>query len=274
MIAGDGDDLPVSALPVDGTFPTRHHAVGKTQHRRSRFRYGTRSCASSAASACWFARTRSSAPRSTTSRTWKARRRLSRCRAGALEGMQGRASTRSRWRPKIAPAAAVRRGLPGQEQERCRSTRPSTWCRRRRCASAKRANWDFFLQHSRIGSATSAQLGTGEGRAAAAAAVRILGRLRRLRRNAVPQAADAALRRSRADRQRHRLLVHLWRQSADDALCTNEEARTGWSNSLFEDNAEFGLGMRLRSDKQNEYARELVAAARDGSSAMNWSTAF
>jgi pyruvate-ferredoxin/flavodoxin oxidoreductase len=32
-----------------------------------------------------------------------------------------------------------------------------------------------------------------------------------------------------------------------------------WSNSLFEDNAEFGLGMRLAVDKQNEYARELVA---------------
>jgi pyruvate-ferredoxin/flavodoxin oxidoreductase len=31
-----------------------------------------------------------------------------------------------------------------------------------------------------------------------------------------------------------------------------------WSNSLFEDNAEFGLGMRLTIDKQNEFARELV----------------
>jgi len=31
-----------------------------------------------------------------------------------------------------------------------------------------------------------------------------------------------------------------------------------WSNSLFEDNAEFGLGMRLTIDKQNEYAREIV----------------
>ncbi|MBK5106569.1 MAG: pyruvate:ferredoxin (flavodoxin) oxidoreductase [Anaerolineales bacterium] len=31
-----------------------------------------------------------------------------------------------------------------------------------------------------------------------------------------------------------------------------------WSNSLFEDNAEFGLGMRLTVDKQQEYARELL----------------
>jgi pyruvate-ferredoxin/flavodoxin oxidoreductase len=31
-----------------------------------------------------------------------------------------------------------------------------------------------------------------------------------------------------------------------------------WSNSLFEDNAEFGLGMRLAVDKKADYARELV----------------
>ncbi len=32
-----------------------------------------------------------------------------------------------------------------------------------------------------------------------------------------------------------------------------------WSNSLFEDNAEFGLGMRLALDQQAEYARALVS---------------
>jgi len=36
-----------------------------------------------------------------------------------------------------------------------------------------------------------------------------------------------------------------------------------WSNSLFEDNAEFGLGMRLTLDKQSAYARELVIRLRD-----------
>ncbi|MFQ3566646.1 MAG: pyruvate:ferredoxin (flavodoxin) oxidoreductase [Aggregatilineales bacterium] len=33
-----------------------------------------------------------------------------------------------------------------------------------------------------------------------------------------------------------------------------------WSNSLFEDNAEFGLGIRVALDKQIEYARELLAS--------------
>jgi len=34
-----------------------------------------------------------------------------------------------------------------------------------------------------------------------------------------------------------------------------------WSNSLFEDAAEFGMGMRMTVEKQTEYARELLTAA-------------
>ncbi|WP_027147771.1 pyruvate:ferredoxin (flavodoxin) oxidoreductase [Methylobacter tundripaludum] len=44
----------------------------------------------------------------------------------------------------------------------------------------------------------------------------------------------------------------------------NAEGRgPAWSNSLFEDNAEFGLGMRIALDKQNEYAKELLASLRE-----------
>ncbi len=39
----------------------------------------------------------------------------------------------------------------------------------------------------------------------------------------------------------------------------NQGRGPAWANSLFEDNAEFGLGMRLTLDKQNEFARELIA---------------
>jgi pyruvate-ferredoxin/flavodoxin oxidoreductase len=38
----------------------------------------------------------------------------------------------------------------------------------------------------------------------------------------------------------------------------NENRGPAWSNSLFEDNAEFGLGFRLSIDKQKEFACELV----------------
>jgi pyruvate-ferredoxin/flavodoxin oxidoreductase len=42
--------------------------------------------------------------------------------------------------------------------------------------------------------------------------------------------------------------------------CQNADGRgPAWSNSLFEDNAEFGYGMRLAVDKQAEFARELLA---------------
>jgi len=40
--------------------------------------------------------------------------------------------------------------------------------------------------------------------------------------------------------------------------CNAEGRGPSWSNSLFEDNAEFGLGMRLAVDKQAEYGAELV----------------
>lgn len=44
----------------------------------------------------------------------------------------------------------------------------------------------------------------------------------------------------------------------------NAEGRgPAWSNSLFEDNAEFGLGMRVAIDKQAEHAAELLASLRE-----------
>src|SRR6266542_3407688 len=45
---------------------------------------------------------------------------------------------------------------------------------------------------------------------------------------------------------------------------TNREGRgPAWSNSLFEDNAEFGLGMRFALDHQNTYAKHLVEQLRE-----------
>ena len=44
----------------------------------------------------------------------------------------------------------------------------------------------------------------------------------------------------------------------------NPEGRgPAWNNSLFEDNAEFGLGMRIAADQQRRQARELLAALRE-----------
>ena len=58
----------------------------------------------------------------------------------------------------------------------------------------------------------------GQGLAGVAAAVRVLRSLRRLRRDALHQAGDAAVRRPDGRRQRHRLLVDLRRQPADHTV--------------------------------------------------------
>ena len=65
---------------------------------------------------------------------------------------------------------------------------------------------------------TPVEVATVKGSQMLRAAVRVLGRLRGLRRDAVPEAADPALRRPDARRQRDRLLVDLRRQPADDAV--------------------------------------------------------
>ena len=96
--------------------------------------------------------------------------------------------------------------------------------------------------------------------------------LRGLRRDAIPQAAVAAVRRPADDRQRDRLLVHLRRQPAHHALDRQRSgARPGLVESLFEDNAEFGLGFRLTADGHVALARRRLAELRTRS-APNWST--
>jgi len=40
MMAGKGDLLPVSAFPIDGTWPLRHGALGEAQHRARHPRLG------------------------------------------------------------------------------------------------------------------------------------------------------------------------------------------------------------------------------------------
>jgi hypothetical protein len=95
-------------------------------------------------------------------------------------------------------------------------TRRSTWRRRRRCASRSARTTTSSSTCPRP-TATKRQA-RREGHAVPRAAVRVLGRVRGLRRDAVHQAAHAALRRPPAHRERHRLLVDLRRQPADDAL--------------------------------------------------------
>ena len=126
----------------------------------------------------------------------------------------------------------------------------------------ERANWDFFLKIPEADRARSAHA-PGQGRAAAASRCSSS-------RAPAPGCGETPY---------LKLLTQLF---GDRALIANatgcssiyggnlpttpyDDNRDGrgpaWSNSLFEDNAEFGLGMRLAVDKQAEYAARAGAAA-------------
>ena len=124
---------------------------------------------------------------------------------------------------------------------------------------AEAKNYKFFLDLPEV-DRTTLKLDV-KGTPVHAAPLRVLRRLRRLRRDALRQAAHPALRRPRPHRQRHGLLLHLRRQPAHHALHapTRDGRGPAWCNSLFEDNAEFGFGMRLAVDKNQEQALEMLA---------------
>ena len=156
------------------------------------------------------------------------------------------ATTRSRcWtgrRPEFRSAPLDARGLPGHAATRCRSTwrtAPAARCASRPARSRRRGDPAHkainladreplreppsgeniaFFESLPVADRSRGGLRHGARHAVPAAAVRVLRRLRRLRRDAVPEAALAALRRPADDRQRDRLLLDLRRQPAHDAV--------------------------------------------------------
>ena len=143
--------------------------------------------------------------------------------AGGLRaGARGAALRRAGRARGLHRLRALHRGVPGEGPAAAAAQGAGLGAARR--PSRGRARGVRVLPDPRVGAADRAADRQAHGRASAAA-VRVLGRLRRLRRDAVPAPAHAALRRSPPDRQRHRLLVDLRRQPADDAV--HEEHATG-----------------------------------------------
>ena len=86
-----------------------------------------------------------------------------------------------------------------------------------RCLEAERANSPSSSAcRSTTGRASTSR--TCAARSSSQPLFEFSGRLRRLRRDAIPEAAEPAVRRPAAGRQRHRLLLDLRRQPADDPL--------------------------------------------------------
>ena len=145
MMAGRGDELPVSALPVDGTYPSGTDGVREAQHLRAGRRTGTRSSASSAATAASSARTASSARATTTQRQLAGA--PDGFRSAPLDAVRGcpTPATRCRSTSRTAPAAALcveacPVAAPGEPGRTGRSTSHA----REPLLAAERANIAFF----------------------------------------------------------------------------------------------------------------------------------
>ena len=135
--------------------------------------------------------------------------------AGVGRGLHGVSTVRrSLSRQKRRPGGRAR---TGDDSERRRD--------RRRGASTFR-----LLRIAARGDVDDGRRGARARGAVPHAAVRVLGSVRRLRRNALPATAHPALRRSTARRECHRVLVDLRRQSSDDAVVVQQgrtRARVG-----------------------------------------------
>ena len=177
---------------------------------------GREASASSAASACWSARTPSFAARCTTRRRWPAPRRRSRSTAARWQDRK-ESCTRSRWRRRTAPAAGCASRSARSRTSRESAPQGDQHAAAGSVARAGAGELGLLPEAARCGSAGGAPR-QRQGRAVAGAAVRVLRRLRRLRRDAVPKLLTQLFGDRAADRQRHRLLVDLRRQPADDAV--------------------------------------------------------
>ncbi len=258
IIEDRGDDLPVSAMPNDGTYPT-----GTTQWEKRNIALkspsGNRICASSVANVPLFARTPSSAPRSMIPNTWKMHRQTFKSMdAKGFKEFPGYEVHRSGCSGRLHRLRHVRRSLPRQRQEPTPNAKPSTWRPSRRCASRKRK---LGLLPSICPISTAARFEPNKVKNS-----QLLQPLFEFS-GACAGCGETPYVKLLSQFFGDRIVI------ANATGCSsiyggnlpttpwavNEEGRgPAWSNSLFEDNAEFGLGMRLTIEKQTEYASELV----------------
>ena len=145
IYAGKGDELPVSAFPCDGTFPT---GTAKWEKRNlaleipawdSKICIQCGKCAMVCPHAVIRIKVYDSKELEGAPKTFKSCDARDKEWAGHEVHDPGRPRRLHRMR-------RLRRYLPCEEQERRRGSRPSTWCRSPRCAHQRRENWDFFLK--------------------------------------------------------------------------------------------------------------------------------
>ena len=256
MIAGDGDQLPVSAMPVDGTFPTGSAAWEKRNIALEIPVWDEKLCiqCGKCVLVCPHATIRAKV-----------------YQRSHLEGQPATfKSTEARWKDykdqsytlQVAPEDCTGCGLcveacpvkdKTNSKRRAINMEPQPALR-----ASEAANWDFFLSLPEF---NRNSLSTGQ--------VKDLQLFQ-------PLFEFSGACSGCGETPYIKLLTQLFGDRTVIANATgcssiyggnlpttpyafNHEGRgPAWSNSLFEDNAEFGLGMRLAIDQQQKFANELV----------------
>jgi ferredoxin len=207
MLAQQGDKLPVSAFSPDGIFPvatTQYEKRGVAINVPEWIMDNCIQC-NQCAMVCPHAAIR---PVLVTDEELKAPPRASRpkkpwARNSRATSSASRCLPKTAWAAATAPTSArprkpalVMKPLATQIEPRCPISA---------YASSLPVREGLVPQH-------------GQGQPVLSAAAGVLGRLRRLRRDALRQAAHPAVRRAHGHRQRHRLLLHLGRQRTVHSL--------------------------------------------------------
>jgi len=215
LIADRGNDLPVSAVPVDGTFPT-----GTTQWEKRNISleipvWDPETCiqCGKCVLVCPHA-------------VIRAKVYEDKYLANAPETFK---STAAKWKdfpnykytlqvsPEDCTGCTLCVEVCPAKNKRQTGLKAVNMAFQPPLREAESKNWDFFMHLPEMDRQQD-QPAAGKGHPAAAPAVRVLGRVRRLRRDAICETDQPVVRRPSDCRERDRLLVHLWRQPADDAV--------------------------------------------------------
>ena len=216
MIAGRGDELPVSAAAGRRHLPDGHRALGEAQHRRRGPGLGAGPLhpVRQVRFVCPHSVIRAKIYDARSAR--RTRRATLQVRAGQRARLSRTAASRCRSTRGLHRLRPLRRGLPGRSPTRARRQGDQHGATRRRCSSAERANIALLRDAARRTTARGSTSPTS--------------------RRPVPQplfefsgacagcgetpylSCSPAVRRPAAGRQRDRLLLDLRRQPADDAL--------------------------------------------------------
>ena len=261
MMAGRGDEIPVSAMPVDGTLPAGHHRLREAQHRRRGAALGRRALHP-------VRPVLDRLPAQRHPRQVLRRRRRSTARPTSFPSAAGQCPRLSRQplhaadpRRGLHRLRHLRRELPGDQPDRAgpprhrhgrqaaAASRPSAATspssRRCRCPTARAST-----SPTSAASSSSSRCSSSPAPAPAAARRPTSSSSASSSATGCRSPTPPAARRSTAATCR----PTPWRSSADGR-------GPAWANSLFEDNAEFGLGYRLAVDQQTRCRRALLEEA-------------